>query len=102
MQRASFASSSVVNNSAIAPSLAFATASSAAAAPLMSQAPRPIARSTVTRSTCGSADHAGESGTVSRCTLNRTFGSPRTACSATAPAPKSVTVTSKPGSCARR
>ena len=52
-----------------------------------SHAPRPIARSPVTRSFNGSADHAGEDGTVSRCTLNTRVGAPRTASSDTAPSP---------------
>src|SRR5574337_1240429 len=59
MQRASLASSSVENSKASGPSLALATANNAAAAPLMSQAPRPTARSAVTRKTCGSALRAG-------------------------------------------
>ncbi len=97
MQRASFASSSVDSSKAMSPVVAFATATSAAAAPLISQAPRPIARSSVTRSSNGLAVQCGESGTVSICTLNRYFGVPRTAWRFTAPAPKSVTVTAKPG-----
>ena len=47
----------------------------------------PIARSSVTRSLCGSAVQAGESGTVSRCTLNKRLGSPRLPKNDTAPAP---------------
>ena len=50
----------------------------------------------------GLALQCSESGTVSRCTLNSTFGVPRTASRLTAPAPWSVTVQWKPGRCARR
>ena len=102
MQRASLASSSLPNRNAASPRVARAAATRQAAAPLMSQAPRPIARLRVTRSTSGSAVHAGDDGTVSRCTLNSTRGAPRTANSDTAPSPWSVTSTRKPGSCARR
>ena len=101
MQRGSLASSSEENRKAASPSVAFAAAIRPAAAPLMSQAPRPMARSRVTRSTCGSALQASDDGTVSRCTLNTRFGLPRTANSDTAPSPWSITSTRKPGNCAR-
>ncbi len=48
------------------------------------------------------ADQCGEAGTVSRCTLNRNLGLPRTASRLTAPAPWSVSVQSNPGRFARR
>ncbi len=98
MQRASLASSSVVNRKAASPCVCSAAVIRQAAAPLMSQAPKPIARSAVTRSACGSALQCGESGTVSMCTLNTRFGAPRTASRAIAPAPKSVSWKRKPGS----
>src|SRR5690606_25317367 len=87
---------------AASPSPALAAATSAAAAPLMSHTPRPTTRLSRRRITCGSALQCGESGTVSRCTLNRYFGVPRTAYRLTAPAPWSTTCTSKPGRFARR
>src|SRR5690606_5912518 len=95
-QRASLASSSEVNRKAASPCVTSAAASSAAAAPLMSQAPRPMARSAVTCSSNGLQVQCGESGTVSRCTLNRKRGRPRTAYSDTAPAPWSSTSTENP------
>ena len=70
-----------------------------AAAPLMSQAPSPIARPWSMRNSRGSPVQAGEDGTVSRCTLNTRVGRPRTASNDTAPSPWSVTVQAKPGSC---
>ena len=102
MQRGSFASSSEVNSSAASPEDATTACSRPAAAPLMSQAPRPIARSPETRSRSGSALQPSEAGTVSRCTLNTRWGVPRTASSETAPAPWSTTSMRKPGNCARR
>src|SRR5690606_29057797 len=102
MQRASLASSSLLNRNAASPPVALAAAISPAAAPLMSHAPSPMARSPSTRRRHGSALHAGESGTVSRCTLNTRRGVPRTASIDTAPAPWSVTSMRNPGNCARR
>src|SRR5690606_29672882 len=101
MQRASLASSSLLNRNAASPPVALAAAISPAAAPLMSHAPSPMARSPSTRRRHGSALHAGESGTVSRCTLNTRRGLPRTASNDTAPSPWSVTSQRKSGNCAR-
>src|SRR5690606_28125895 len=101
MQRASLASSSLLNRNAASPLVAPAAASRPAAAPLMSQAPRPMARSPATRNANGSALQPGESGTVSRCTLNTRRGCPRTASNDTAPSPWSVTSQRNPGNCSR-
>src|SRR5690606_25205750 len=48
----------------------------------------------------GSALHAGDEGTVSRCTLNTRVGLPRTASNEIAPSPWSCSVHRNPGSCA--
>ena len=102
MQRGSLASSSLENRNAASPSVTFAAAIRPAAAPLMSQAPRPMARSRATRSLCGFALHASDDGTVSRCTLKTRRGVPRTASNDTAPSPWATTSQRNPGSWARR
>src|SRR3546814_1215323 len=73
MQRASLASSSLPNRNAASPRVARAAATRQAAAPLISQAPSPIARLRVTRSVNGSALQAGDDGTVSRRSEEHTY-----------------------------
>ena len=88
MQRASFASSSEVNRNAASPSLASRGRQQRRGGALDvagAEADRAIAVDAQLER--ARASSAGESGTVSRCTLNSSFGVPRTACRLTAPAP---------------
>src|SRR5690606_24684808 len=64
------------------------TARRQAAAPLMSQAPRPTARSRSTWRRGGSTVQPGSAGTVSTWALKRTRGAPRTAGRWTQPSPR--------------
>src|SRR5690606_103157 len=60
----------------------------------------PTARWFSIRRVNGSALHAGDDGTVSRCTLNTRVGLPRTASNEIAPSPWSCSVHRNPGNCA--